>query len=102
MRIISKKKLNEFSKRHSDAKTSLDSWHEYVKKTTWVNLQEVREVYSHADAVEVKSRRTVTVFNIGGGKYRLLAAMHYNRNVVYILDVMTHAEYDKGKWKETL
>jgi mRNA interferase HigB len=40
------------------------------------------------------------VFNLGGNKYRLVAAIHYNRGVAYIRHVLTHAQYDRGKWKE--
>jgi mRNA interferase HigB len=42
----------------------------------------------------------LTVFNIGGNRVRLVAAMHYNRRRVYIRAVLTHAEYDAGTWKE--
>lgn len=49
----------------------------------------------------------LTVFNIGGNKVRLIAAIHYNRQKVYIQAVLTHSEYDvriasrrEGKWKE--
>jgi hypothetical protein len=49
----------------------------------------------HADQVG-----GLTVFNIGGNKARLIAAIHYNRRKVYIRAVLTHAEYDAGKWKE--
>jgi mRNA interferase HigB len=48
----------------------------------------------------VRSGNTVTVFNIGGNKWRLIAAIHYNTKIVYILSVMTHEEYDVDKWKE--
>jgi len=42
----------------------------------------------------------LVVFNIGGNKYRLIAAIHFNRGKVYIRDVLTHAEYDKERWKK--
>jgi mRNA interferase HigB len=42
----------------------------------------------------------LTVFNIGGNKVRLVAAIHFNRNKLYIRYVLTHTEYDKNKWKE--
>lgn len=42
----------------------------------------------------------LTVFNIGGNKVRLVAAIHYNRRKVYLRAVLTHKEYDEGKWKE--
>ena len=42
----------------------------------------------------------LTIFNIGGNKVRLIAAIHYNRKKVYICAVLTHQEYDQNKWKE--
>jgi mRNA interferase HigB len=42
-----------------------------------------------------------TVFNIGGNKYRLVAAIHYNRARIYIRAILTHRHYDKGTWKNS-
>ena len=42
----------------------------------------------------------LTVFDIGGNKYRLIASIHYNRRKVYVRAVLTHAEYDRGRWRE--
>jgi len=39
------------------------------------------------------------LFNIGGNKFRLIDAIHFNRQKLYIRDVLTHAEYDKERWK---
>jgi mRNA interferase HigB len=44
----------------------------------------------------------VVVFNIGGNKYRLITAIHYNRGLVFTLMVLTHAEYGKDEWKDVL
>ena len=44
----------------------------------------------------------LTVFNIGGNKYRLIAAIHYNRQKVYIRSLLTHADYDRNTWKRRL
>jgi len=41
----------------------------------------------------------LTVFNISGNKYRLVAAIHFNRKKVYVRHVLTHEEYDQGAWK---
>ncbi|TGK76307.1 type II toxin-antitoxin system HigB family toxin, partial [Leptospira wolffii] len=41
-----------------------------------------------------------TVFNISGNNFRLISSIHYNRKKVFIRHVLTHSEYDKGKWKE--
>jgi len=39
------------------------------------------------------------VFNVGGNKFRVAVVVHFNRGKVYIRHVLTHAEYDQGKWK---
>ena len=48
----------------------------------------------------LEKKSTPVPWVVGGNKYRLIAAIHYNRRRVYIRHVLTHAEYDKGKWKE--
>jgi mRNA interferase HigB len=102
MRIISRKRLREFAARNADAAEPLDKWYRVVREAEWENLQEVRNAFRHADAVTVGSGNTVTVFNIGGNKYRLIAAIHYNRQRVYVLRLLRHAEYSKGLWKDKL
>lgn len=63
---------------------------------------DVRRTYPGTDAVSVRSGRQVLVFNIRRNDYRLIVATHFNRQIVYTLRFMTHAEYSKDDWKETL
>src|SRR5438309_5182540 len=102
MRIITRKRLREFGRRHPDAAVPLEKWYRLLREAEWENLQELRRVYPHADLVRVASGNLVTVFNICGNKYRLIAAVHYNRQRVYVLRLVTHAEYSKDFWKKGL
>lgn len=102
MRIITHKRIVKFGRKHPAARAFLIRWHGIVKRAEWRSLADARRVYPHADAVRVDSGRTVTVFNVAGNKFRLLAALHYDRNRVYVLDLLTHAEYDTMKWRERL
>jgi mRNA interferase HigB len=102
MRIISRKRIAAFGRKHPDALASLEAWHAIVRAARWQSLQDARRIFPHADAVLVASGRIVTVFNIAGNKYRLLAALHYNRGVAFALEILKHAEYDRGRWKERL
>jgi len=102
MRIIKRKPLQTFAEQHPDAAGPLELWYRTLRQAEWQSPQELRRVYPHADAVTVESGNTVTVFNIGGNKYRLITAIHYNRQRVYVLRLLTHAEYSKGHWKKSL
>lgn len=102
MNVITRKRLKRFSEQHPDAARPLELWYRTLKRARWRRLHEVRRVYPHADPVTVASGNTVTVFNIAGNKYRLIVAIHYNRQRLYVLLLLTHAEYSKNAWKESL
>lgn len=95
MRVITRKRLVEFGKLHADVRQSLAEWYTAASKGRFANFHALKQVFGAADQVG-----KFTVFDIGGNKCRLIAAIHYNRGIVYIRHVLTHAEYDLGKWKE--
>lgn len=95
MHIITRKRLNEFAERQPEARSGLTHWYGEMKRRNFTSFTEVRAVFPSADQVG-----RLTVFNIGGNKARLIAAIHYNRRRVYIRAVLTHQEYDEEKWKE--
>ena len=102
MRIIKEAFLVAAGREHPPAARHLDVWRKMVRAAAWRSLVDVRRSYPDADAVKVRSGRTVLVFNIRRNDYRLIAAAHFNRQIVYALRFMTHAEYSKDRWKENL
>jgi len=95
MRILSKKKLREFWGTHPRARAPLEAWYQLAKHAEWENFAAVRRIFNSADAVG-----RFVVFDIGGNKYRLIAAIHYNSSKLFVRHVLTHAEYDDGNWKD--
>lgn len=95
MHVITRKRLNEFALIHPDAMVPLAEWYRSMKHNTFSTFSELRTLFPAADKVG-----KLTVFNIGGNKYRLVAAVHYNRKRIYIRAVLTHDAYNSGKWKE--
>lgn len=91
MRAIAKAPLQAFWKKHPEAELSLGGWFKAVEHCTARNLSELRETFGAADYVP----EDFTVFNVGGNKYRVVAVIHYNRQMIFIRHVFTHAEYDK-------
>jgi len=75
---------------HPGAETPLATWYQVVRHTTWKTTSEMLQTWPSADIVE-----RLTVFNIGGNEFRLIARVEYQRQEVYIRAVLTHAEYSK-------
>ena len=95
VRIISKRRIRDFTKRLPKAVGPLKHWANVVEAAGWQNPGELKGAFRSADFV-----RDLTVFNLGGNKYRLIAFVHYRRRIVYIKHILTHEEYDKGEWKQ--
>jgi mRNA interferase HigB len=95
MHVITRKRLNEFAKLHPDTRNALAQWYKLIKQNEFATFVELRELFPSADRVG-----KLTVFNIGGNKVRLIAAIHYNRKKVYIRAVLTYTEYDEERCKE--
>jgi mRNA interferase HigB len=102
MRIITRKRLREFAMQHPRAAKALASWHDLVATARWRSLADARRTYPHADGVRVASGRIATVFNICGNEFRLITAIHYDTQRVYVMRFLTRADYDRTSWKEAL
>ncbi len=103
MRVIALKALKAFWDDHPDAETALRGWYKTVGKASGSTSPRS----ARRSEAPIWPGRCV-VFNIGGNKYRLIAAVHYQKRDrngkvvegrVYIRNVLTHREYDKGAWK---
>lgn len=94
MHVISRKILREFCSKHPDACDALNNWFRVASRAQWQKLVEVQSNYPKAEAVE-----NFTVFNIKGNRYRLIVAIIYPTQRIYIKYILTHAEYNKDKWK---
>ncbi len=95
MHVISRKRLKEAEARYSDIGPALEVWFRIAKRAVWLNLTDVRQTFASADSVE-----KWTVFNVKGNKYRLITEINYKFRRIYIRHILTHAEYDREKWKQ--
>lgn len=96
MRIISRRALKDFvkslrgSQDQKAVKSALDSWFHEVQAADWHTPADVTGRYANASIVGDR-----VAFNIKGNDYRLVVAMDYRRQIVFIKWLGTHARYDK-------
>jgi mRNA interferase HigB len=93
MRIIAFRALREFFEKpeFKDSGTSLKAWYHDVKAAEWKNSNELKKQYKSASIVGDGR----VVFNIKGNDYRLVVAIDYEFQVIFIRFIGTHKEYDK-------
>ena len=96
MRVIARSTLQDFvaslegSTAHKAVKTALDNWFHQTRAATWLNPAEVRSAYATASIVSADR----VVFNIKGNDFRLITAIDYRRQIVYIKWIGSHSDYD--------
>jgi len=94
MRIITHRRIVAAQQEHPQCASALDQWYRLCKKAEWRNFSELRSLFPSTDKVD-----DVFVFDIGGNKLRLIAAIHFNTIRLFIRSILTHTEYDRGGWK---
>ena len=95
MHVITRKRLNIFADKYPETRSALAHWYKVIKQCNFSSFADLRRQFPSVDQVG-----RLTVFNLGGNKVRLIAAIHYNRHKIYIREILTHSEYDQGKWKK--
>ncbi len=98
MRIISKKKLKEFweEPKYRDSEQALRAWYTEAKKARWKSTNDIKKMYKNASFIG----NNRIVFNIKGNKYRLIVAIRYEFQLIFIRFIGTHEQYDKVNAKE--
>ena len=94
MHVITRKRLRDFAINHPDAERPLTAWFRVMARMDFASFAELRRAFGSADKVG-----KFTVFDVAGNRYRLVAAIHYDRRRVYVRHVLTHAEYDRSDWR---
>jgi mRNA interferase HigB len=95
MRLLGTHLLDDFMKKHPEAKNALLRWQKIIEGADYKSLVDLKKTFPHADYVKEK-----TVFNLGGNKIRAITVIEYGIRQVIITHVLTHAEYDQAKWKD--
>lgn len=93
MRIIAKRTLQNFWEQYPSSKQQLLSWYQVIDKNNFTNSNAIKSIFGSADFIG----NNKVVFNICGNHYRLIVKINYVTQIVYILFIGTHPEYDNLK-----
>ena len=94
MKIISNSALRAFAAQHPQAQVPLQGWRRVIEKNRFDTWAALKAAFNTVDKVG-----DLVVFNVGGNKYRLIAHIRFEKQIVYIKAVLTHTDYDRGAWK---
>ena len=90
VRVIALKTPRTFWSQHGDAEQALLAWHDEVSQARWKQPADTKAQYRSAGIL--KNRRVV--FNIKGNDYRLVVALAFNTELVFVKFIGTHKAYD--------
>jgi mRNA interferase HigB len=95
--IIAKSQLRRFWESRKDdsviAQRDLLTWFKIAESAGWANFGGLKQTFGSADQVG-----NCVVFDVGNNRFRLIGRVFYGAGKVYVLTVMDHSEYDKGRW----
>jgi len=95
MHVIVRKILTDFSTRHPDAREPIERWWKICRKNNFSSYYELRQTFGTSDIIG-----KCIVFNIGGGKYRLITRVNFIAHRMWIKYILPHKEYEKLNLKE--
>jgi len=91
MIVMHKKTVREYGEAHPPAAEPLKEWFAKVEAADWANFSELKNDMRPTDLIGGDRY----IFNIGGNKYRLLAAIMFKTRTILIRGIYTHREYDR-------
>lgn len=94
MRVITNRRLVECARKHPDADDALQMWRKVIESSDFRGFNDLKKSFRAVDILDDK-----TIFDIRGKHYRIITGISFTQQICYIKHVLTHAEYDRGKWK---
>ena len=97
MQVFGRDIIEAFGREHRKARKSVEAWRQAMEANTFRHFADLKGIIRSADYV-----KPYTVFNISKNKYRLIAQIAYGIETVRVVDILSHAEYDLGRWRRGL
>ena len=94
MKVVGRKELETFSRKHADIRGQIDAWLAEVEEAQWQTTSDIKRRYAHASFLAGNR----VVFNLKGNNYRLDTKVSFKNQIVVIVRIGTHEEYSSWKF----
>jgi len=95
MIIRNYEEIEKFARKYANARPAFNRWRRIAEAVIWEDFEDVKRDFPSADKY-----RACVIFDIAGNNCRLIAKIDCAAQIVAIRKALTHAEYDKEKWKK--
>ena len=98
MRIIAKSRLKAYWEipGNEPSQSYLNEWYHFCSKQSGLTPQDIKNMLRNVSFVA----NDRVVFNVKGNDYRIICAIDYPRQTMFIKFVGTHKEYDRVQAEE--
>ena len=102
MNVVGTDLIDEFCRRRERARKAFDKWLPKAEQAAWLKRTDAKATFPTTDPWSSDEGTEYLIFDIGGNKYRVVARPIFETQTLIIMAVMTHAEYETGRWKNQL
>ncbi len=92
MTVYGEARLEKFAKIYAASRKPLKRFLTITRAAAWQHLPDVKASFPATDYLPESQ---TYIFNIGGNKYRLQAAIEFEEQILYVESIMTHEQYNR-------
>lgn len=92
MRIVAQSRLRDYAAKHPQTEAGLMLWLAVARKATWASMHDVQTRWPKAKVLNAERVR----FEIAGGDYRLIVALQFHAQIIWVKFIGTHGQYDRA------
>jgi mRNA interferase HigB len=92
VKVLGETVIAGFAKTHPASRKPVQRFVTIARTALWPHFPAVKETFQTTDYAPASG---TLIFNIGGSKYRLIARVDFEEQLLLIQTVLTHQEYDR-------
>ncbi len=92
MTVYGEAAVEGFAKQHAASRKPLARFLGIARAATWKHFPEVKRTFPATDYAPAAG---TLIFDIGGNKYRLIARVDFEEQMLFFQTVMTHEKYNR-------